>query len=133
MSLPSMIYRRNGQEYQPLKIFQINCHYLLAVYQGSLSEYDLLLKYRQKENNQWSRIRTPKHIHWAVDILIKMSLEEDKTKQFLDFLINYWNQVSPLRSEEERDNLLSDDLLEQVNNEAIQYSELAEKGEYSIK
>lgn len=133
MSLPDMIYRRNGKEYHPIKTFRVNGQYLLAVYQGSLSEYDLLLKYRQKENNQWSRIRTPKHIHWAVDILIKMSLEEDKTKQFLDFLINYWNQVSPLRSEEERDNLLSDDLLEQVNNEAIQYSKLVEKGEYSIK
>ncbi len=134
MSLPNMIYKRNGQEYHPLKIFRINGQYILAVYQGSLSEYDLLIKYRQKENNNWSRIRTPKHIHWAVDVLIKMSLEENKTKEFLDFLINYWsNNVSPLTSEEERNNLLNDDLLEQVNNEATQYPELVEKGEYSVK
>ena len=134
MSLPNMIYRRNGQEYHPLKTFSINGEYILAVYQGGLSDYDLLIKYRQKENNKWSKIRTPKHIHWAVDVLIKMSLEENKTKEFLDFLINYWNNnVSPLTSEKERNNLLNDDLLNQVNNEAKQYPELVEKGEYSVK
>ena len=134
MSLPNMIYKRNGQEYHPLKTFTVNGEYILAVYQGNLSEYDLLIKYRQKENDKWSRIRTPKHIHWAVDVLIKMSLEKDKTKEFLDFLIDYWdNNVSPLESEEERNSLLSDELLEQVNNEANQYPELVEKGEYSVK
>jgi hypothetical protein len=134
MSLPSMIFKRNGQEHTPLKIFEVNGSYLLAIYQGSLSEYDLLIKYRQKEDDKWSRIRTPKHIHWAVDVLIKMSLEEDKTKEFLDFLIDYWeNNVSPLTSEDERNSLLTDDLLNEVNNEAAQYTELSEKGEYSIK
>ena len=134
MSLPTMIYKRDDQEYHPLKTFAINGEYILAVYQGSISEYDLLIKYRQKEDNKWSRIRTPKHIHWAVDVLIKMSLEKDKTKDFLDFLIDYWdNNVSPLRSEEERNTLLNDELLNEVNNEASQYPELIEKGEYSVK
>ncbi len=134
MNLPNMIYKRNGQEYQPLKVFRINGEYILAVYQGSLSEYDLLIKYRQKENGKWSKIRTPKHIHWAVDILIKMSLEENKTKEFLEFLIDYWdNNVTPLTTEEDRNSLLSDELLSEVNNEATQYSELVEKGEYSVK
>ncbi len=117
-----------------LKIFSVNGQYILGVYQGRISDYDLLIKYRQKENGQWSQRRTPKHIHWAVDVLIKMSLEENKTKEFLDFLINYWsNNVSPLMSEEERNNLLNDNLLNQVNNEATQYLELVGKGEYSVK
>ena len=134
MNLPNMIYKRNGQEYHPLKIFRINGEYIIAVYQGSLSEFDLLIKYRQKEKDKWSRIRTPKHIHWAVDMLIKMSLEENKTKEFLEFLIDYWdNNVTPLTTEEDRESLLSDALLNDVNNEAIQYPELAEKGEYSVK
>lgn len=134
MTLPGMIYRRNGLAHIPLKIFTVNGNYLLAIYQGSLSEYDLLIKYRQKEDNKWSKIRTPKHIHWAVDVLIKMSLEEDKTKEFLDFLIDYWvNNVSPITSEEERNSLLSDDLLNEVNGESAKYMELSEKGEYSVK
>lgn len=134
MSMPNMNFRRNRQEYHPLKIFAVNGKYILAVYQGNISKYDLLVKYRQKENNNWSRIRTPKHIHWAVDILIKMSLEKNKTKEFLDFLINYWdNNVVPIESEEDRDSLLNDELLDEVNREAAQYPELAEKGEYSVK
>ena len=116
------------------KVFPVNGEYVLGVYQGSLSKYDLLIKYRQKENGKWSKIRTPKHIHWAVDILIKMSLEENKTKEFLEFLIDYWdNNVTPLTTEEDRISLLSDELLYDVNNEASQYPELVEKGEYSVK
>ncbi|GAB4283302.1 MAG: hypothetical protein Kow0068_08150 [Marinilabiliales bacterium] len=134
MCLPSMVFKKNGQEHKPLKIFEVNGSYLLAIYQGRLSKYDLLIKYRQKEDHKWSRIRTPKHIHWAVDVLIKLSLEEDKTKEFLDFLINYWdNNVAPLTNEYERSSLLSDNLLKEVNNEATQYAELSEKGEYSVK
>jgi hypothetical protein len=117
-----------------LKVFTVNGEYILGIYQGSISEYDLLIKYRQKEGDKWSNIRTPKHIHWAVDILIKMSLEENKTKEFLGFLINYWDDnVTPLTTEEDRNSLLSDELLNEVNNEATQYPELVEKGEYNVK
>ncbi|MCK4663645.1 MAG: hypothetical protein KAT68_12315 [Bacteroidales bacterium] len=121
----------------PLIIFTINNIYVLAVYQGSLSEFDLLLKYRQKDYNSksgWSRIRTPKHIHWAVDVLIKMNSEKGKTKEFLTFLINYWNdEVKPIKSIEEQEELLSEDFVNQINNESKNYSDIANKGEYSVK
>ena len=51
---------------EPLAIIEVNHTYILGIYQGSLSKYDLLLKYRQKDNNAksgWSKIRTPKHIY----------------------------------------------------------------------
>ena len=70
----------------PLIIIPVNKSYVLGVYQGSLSQYDLLLKYRQMQpDGTWTRIRTPKHIHWAVDILIKMHENEEETKR----LVNY--------------------------------------------
>ena len=88
---------------KPLAEFRINGKYILGVYQGSLSEFDLLLKYRQLENGEWTRIRTPKHIHWAVDILIKQYCENNTTDKFLDFLIDLWdNNISPIRSGKER-------------------------------
>ena len=59
----------NGQE--PLCVIPINGTYILGIYKGTLSDFDILLRYRQKEGERWSRIRTPKHIHWAVDMLIK--------------------------------------------------------------
>ena len=132
MTLPSM--RTRGIE--PLIVIPVNGAYILAVYQGKISQYDLLLKYRQKQSGEkWTRIRTPKHIHWAVDILIKMHENEDETKRFIEFLLDYWhNDVKPLRSISDRDALLNvDALLRDVETEAGNYPELSNKGEYSVK
>lgn len=120
---------------EPLAVFPVNGTYILAVYKGTLSTYDLLIKYRQKEDGKWSRIRTPKHIHWAVDILIKQHADTEATTRFLDALINMWDRhIQPIRSEEERSLILnSDSLLAEVEQEATNYTSLANKGEYSIK
>ena len=131
--LPHMISRGS----KPLAFFLVNDSYILGVYQGRLSEFDLLLKYRQKDSstkNGWSRIRTPKHIHWAVDVLLKMNSEPIKTRDFLNFLLNYWdNIVEPIKTEVERNNLLNNKLITEINDEALNYSQLANKGEYSVK
>jgi hypothetical protein len=64
-----------------------------------------------------------------------MHSNEEETKQFLDFLITAWNEhIKPLKTEEERMNLLNvETLLNEVNQEALKYKSLADKGEYSIK
>ena len=83
--LQFMSFKKEGEKIVPLFVSTVNEKFIIAVYQGSFSKYDILIKYRQKNKDKWSRIRTPKHIHWAVDILIKMHSDEEKTKQFLDF------------------------------------------------
>lgn len=123
---------------EPLIVIEINDTYILGVYQGTLSDFDLLLKYRQRDENSkmgWSRIRTPKHIHWAVDVIIKMHSSKRETKRFLQFLIDLWdNQIQPLKTEEDRSLLLNvEKLKSEANREAQSYSRLANKGEYSIK
>lgn len=105
----------------PIWADRINGKYIIAVYQGSLSQYDILIKYRQLENSQWSSIRTPKHIHWAVDILIKMYQDKVKTQAFLDMLITIWNNTNPIKSIEQRNNVLSLDFL--LNDFETNYSE----------
>ena len=42
-------------------------NYTLFVFKGELSQNDILIKYASGKG----RLRTPKHIHWAVDILLK--------------------------------------------------------------
>lgn len=128
---PSMI----SKDREPLMTMPVNGTFLLGVYQGSISKYDLLLKYRQLgTDGRWSHIRTPKHIHWAVDILIKLYAEKEKTQEFLNFLLDYWKQVTPLTSDLERENLLNTaTLLAEVDKEAQYYKELSGKGEYSVK
>lgn len=130
-STPNMVIG----EKTPLAEFPVNGTFYVAIYQGSLSPYDVLIKYRQLEDGKWSRIRTPKHIHWAVDILIKQHLENNATEQLIDSLINLWdNQIQPIRNEEERAQILNPEtLLNDVNTEASKYTALAGKGEYSVK
>lgn len=122
----------------PLIILEINDTYILGVYQGTLSNYDLLMRYRQKDctsKSGWSRIRTPKPIHWAVDVILKMNHNRVETRKFLNFLIKEWdNNIKPIKSKNQRKALLNVRLLKsEANKEAKKYPKLANKGEYSIK
>ena len=128
---PNMVY--GGRT--PLAEFPVNDTFYVAIYQGTLSPYDVLIKYRQLDTGKWSRIRTPKHIHWAVDILIKQHLENNATEQLIDSLLDLWdNTIMPIRSEEERAQILNpENLMAEVNAEASKYESLADKGEYSVR
>jgi len=129
----SMSFTKAGQSIKPIFATQINGQYILAAYKGSLSKYDILIKYRQKINNKWSRIRTPKHVHWAVDILLKMYLDKKTTDDFLDFLLGIWESTKPLLNETDRSKTLTIKSLIEKNQKAIKkYDELSKMGEYSI-
>lgn len=126
----SMIYRGEA----PMNVFPVNSHYVLAIYNGKLSEYDIVIRYRQLENGKWSRIRTPKHIHWAVDILMKQNANRSETKKFLNLLLEKWGSLPAIKDEATKNFLLKTNiLLWDVEKESQTYAKLAKKGEYSIK
>lgn len=132
--LPNMSFKRKGEIVSPLFVTTINDKFIIGVYQGSISPFDILIKYRQRTNKGWSNIRTPKHIHWAVDILIKMHSDKEKTLEFLDFLLKMWENTKPIKSEEERSRLLNlESLIEIGPEEFKKFEALGKKGEYSIK
>lgn len=64
----------------------------IYILKGSKSEFDILIKYKGK----LSSIRTPKHIHWVVDILLKQSKERKLTNDFLLLLQKCWQECKPL-------------------------------------
>lgn len=129
-----MTFNKKTQRQNPIFVTNLNGEYILAAYQGTISKYDILIKYRQRIGDKWSRIRTPKHIHWTVDILIKMHSEKKKTKEFLDFLLTMWNGTYPIRSESERQSILSIEQLIGSTSEAFKkYNDLGKHGEYSVK
>lgn len=129
-----MTFNKEKKKIIPLTAFKVNGSFILGVYRGKLSKYDILIKYRQKNNGKWSRIRTPKHIHWAVDILIKMNIKERETKKFLDFLIDVWENVRPIKSAKQRKECLKiENLIEENKKEMEDYEKLGRHGEYSIK
>lgn len=128
-----MSFNHEKKKVEPIEVFEVNGSYILGVYGGSFSKRDILIKYRQKNGDSWSRIRTPKHIHWAVDIMLKMQLKEEETKRFLDFLIDVWGSVKPIRNEKEKVEYLKiENLLTESKDKIKQYEDLSQHGEYSV-
>lgn len=123
-----------GRKLPLLSQFPVNDHFIIGIYQGTLSEFDMIIRYRQLINDTWTRLRTPKHIHWAVDILIKQHEKPEETRKFIDFLLEYWNTIQPITNDAERDKILNiENLKLEVNKEATDYQSLANEGEYSVK
>ncbi|MDY4466710.1 MAG: hypothetical protein SPE30_10565 [Candidatus Treponema excrementipullorum] len=124
----------NGKRLPLLAQFPVNAHFIIGIYQGTLSKYDMIIRYRQLINGEWTRVRTPKHIHWAVDILIKQHEKPEETRKFIDFLLEHWNTIQPITNDSERNELLDiQNLKQEVEKEAQIYKNLANEGEYSVK
>lgn len=79
---------------QPIQsIVDIKCsNENIYVFPGSLSQNDIVIKY--KTNN--CRIRTPKHIHFAVDLLIKKEHDTNLVNSLIDIFIQRWSTIEPL-------------------------------------
>lgn len=102
--------------------------YIIFVFQGNLSQFDIVIKYKK----DGKRIRTPKHIHWVVDILMKMQGNEEVTKKYLFAIQNCWNNCVPL-SNNDFETLKT--LIEngEKDIEIEQYFDLNSFGEYDVE
>ena len=120
-----------NSDYSPNQLveeFMIADKYILYIHQGKFSTYDMLLKYRVYDGNSWSRIRTPKHIHWAVDLLLKRQANKDLTINFLDKLMKQWEEkVKPLTTNKERNETIVQIFKEFPEKE---FGQLDSSGEY---
>ena len=102
--------------------------YIIFVFQGTLSQFDIVIKYKK----EGKRIRTPKHIHWGVDILMKMQGNEILTKQYLEAIQNCWNTCAPLTNNDfDTLKALIEDGEEEIDIE--QYFDLNAFGEYDVE
>lgn len=63
----------------------------VLVSRGSKSKNDFRVHYREPGR----RIRTPKHIHWTIDLYIKREHERELTNKLVDSLIDITKQLSP--------------------------------------
>lgn len=102
--------------------------YIIYVFQGKLSKFDIVVKYKKGNN----RIRTPKHIHWVVDVLMKMQGNEELTKKYLQAVQKCWNSCEPL-SKNDFETLKG--LIEKGKNDIDinQYFILNNFGEYDVE
>lgn len=102
--------------------------YIIFVFQGELSKFDIIVKYKK----DGKRIRTPKHIHWVVDILMKMQADETLAKKYLTAIQNCWNNCAPLT---DNNFYTLKALIENGENdiEIEQYFSLNAFGEYDVE
>ena len=62
--------------------------YIIFIYQGNLSKNDILIKYK---SNKSKRERTPKHIHWAIDLLLKRQGNLELTIKLIKKFRDLWD------------------------------------------
>jgi hypothetical protein len=102
--------------------------YIIYVFKGDISDFDILVKYRHDKK----RVRTPRHVHWAVDILLKLQGSKRVTRKFVKRIKELWNTTTPL---ENNDFNTMKSLIE--NGEKIinieEFRALDKHGEYSVE
>ena len=97
ISKGTKIKKINGKEQTSILDIFFDDTYTIYIFQGKLSPNDIIVKYSEKGK----RVRTPKHIHWAVDLLLKLQAKRDLTKEFINVLKNEWIKCNPLHKNDE--------------------------------
>lgn len=121
------VMRKGGSKIS--SIMDINCKdENIYVFPGSLSPNDIVLKY--KSNN--SRRRTPKHIHFVIDLLIKKEHNSQLVKSFIETLLWKWNKMKGLDLRT-YDSIYNNLIISRNSSILNQYNELNKYGEYSVE
>lgn len=99
---------------------------IFAGSRGANPDHDILIKYQE----DGKRVRTPKHIHWVIDILIKKEHNKDLTMKFLRYLRDMYDRVKGFESKEDRATF---ELTETTKAKLSEFEELNQYGEYSVE
>lgn len=100
----NLSYKVRGKDIRldPLKTWDVSDGSKVAIYQGERShrpELDFIVKY--KKNN--TRLRTPSHTHWIIDLVLKGEVNKELTLGLVKEFINIYDEIKPFDTQEERD------------------------------
>lgn len=102
---------------------------VIGVFEGSRGanpDHDILIKYQENKK----RVRTPKHIHWVIDLLIKKEHNKNLTISFMKYLRDMYDKVDGFKSKEDRQTcILKETTLEKLKP----FKDLDDYGEYSVE
>jgi hypothetical protein len=101
-------FKREGIEHIAIKEIKLVDGTIIGVFEGSRGadpDHDILIKYQ--ENGK--RLRTPKHIHWVIDLLIKKEHNRELTLDFMKYLRGMYDRVEAFQSKEDRKNCVFKD------------------------
>lgn len=123
-------FKRDGRKFLSILDVTIDNHILLSIFEGSISPNDFLVKY--KDTNLSNKFRTPKHIHWLVDLLIKKEKCPKLTTQLILQFQKSWDKARGLnvRSYEKLEKIIMNS--EILKNNSV-YEPLNQYGYYKIE
>jgi len=124
-----MKFKRKGKEHTSVKEIMLPDGTIIGVFEGSRGanpDHDILIKYQEKGK----RLRTPKHIHWVIDLLIKKEHDRELTLKFMRYLRDMYNKVEAFRSKEDRALCI----LKETTPERLKpFEKLNKYGEYKVE
>ena len=124
-----MKFKRKGKEYHSIKEIKLNDGTLIGVFEGNRGanpEHDILIKYQEKDK----RIRTPKHIHWVIDLLVKKEHNRELTLRFMRYLRDMYERVEGFKSREDRQKC---EFKETTKEKLKEFEDLNKHGEYTVE
>lgn len=118
---------KNDERIQSILDIQCSSE-IIYVFPGTLSPNDIVLKYRS--NN--SRRRTPKHIHFTIDLLIKKEHNSNLVNSLINTLLLRWNSIQGLSSRDY--NSIFNNLIISRDAQILQqFNDLNNYGDYSVE
>ena len=123
-----MRFKRDGKEYISIKEIKLNDGTIIGVFEGNRGanpDHDILIKYQESGK----RLRTPKHIHWVIDLLIKKEHNKKLTLEFMKYLRDMYDKVESFKNKEDRKKCI---LKETTKEKLKKFEELNKYGEYKV-
>ena len=68
--------------------------YTIYVFKGTLTKNDIVIKYSKFGR----RMRTPKHIHWVIDMLLKEQKNHNDVISFIKCMQETWDEIVGLEN-----------------------------------
>jgi hypothetical protein len=93
-------FKKKGETHSPIKYWRSDIVTEVAIYQGSRGErpdLDFIVKYKE----EGKRLRTPSHTHWIVDLLVKTETNRTAMLNFINDMIQIYDNTTPFQSVEE--------------------------------
>ena len=120
---------KKGGRAKSFKNYSLTNGTIIGIFQGSRGEkpeLDIVIKYQEKNH----RVRTPKHIHWVIDLLLKKENNKLLTLEFVKYLSDMWDKIEPFKTKEEQQNCQ----LNQTTSDKLKiFEELNSYGEYPVE
>lgn len=122
---------KNKPKLKAFKEFYLEDGTIIGVFQGSFGQnpdLDIVVKFKDKYTK--SVVRTPKHIHWVIDLLIKKEHNKKLTIEFIKYLLDMYIKLEPFKNKEEQQKC---ELIFTKPKNLEKFKELNDYGQYSVE